>query len=416
MIKQLFILSILLGSVFFCHPLGTPPQKADVTIVGCIRFSNGIGRNSIAALDYLQDSLKMNFINTRPSYSQFNDVPLHVLKLVEKKDHTPANVAILYEALKLPTNTHYTKVPQSKIRLAYSMVESTQIPREWTMIINSHFDAVVVPDVCLIEVYKNSGVTKPIFVVPHPVYMDEFQALRVKTKQNPEFTFGSVAAPSINKNCELLIYAFAKEFKNSPHVKLVIHTTASAKNKAALKLKKRVSRLNAHNIIIDTGSLPWITYIKLMQSFDCYVLVSKGEGFSITPREALAAGIPCIISNNTAHKTICQSGFVYGVPSNILDRHSGEGYGEQCGYSFNCTMADVQKGLREVYENYQLYLEKAAQGREWVKQYHGKNLKPLYLNLFKPQKVILGNENKVTAEYLMTTDKNLHRKYLSLHE
>ena len=156
-------------------------QSCDLTVVGCTRFSNGIGRNAVAALDYLQDTLKINFIDTRPEFSSFEDLPPRVVSLLQKNDPAASgNVAILYEALKLPDGAKYIKVPNSKIKLAYSMVESTKIPNEWPSIINDHFDAVVVPDNCLVDIYKKCGVKKPIFVVAHPIYIDEFLSLPLK--------------------------------------------------------------------------------------------------------------------------------------------------------------------------------------------------------------------------------------------
>ena len=43
------------------------------------------------------------------------------------------------------------------------------------------------------------------------------------------------------------------------------------------------------------------------------------EGFSITPREALAMKKPCILSNNTAHKKMCAKKYAYGVKSEIKE-------------------------------------------------------------------------------------------------
>ena len=69
-----------------------------------------------------------------------------------------------------------------------------------------------------------------------------------------------------------------------------------------------------------------------------------------------------------------------------MQKNINNGYGEPMGFNFNCRIKDVQIALKEVYSNYQTYLAKAHQGREWVKQYCGINLKPKYLNLFKPKK------------------------------
>ena len=163
-----------------------------------------------------------------------------------------------------------------------------------------------------------------------------------------------------------------------------------------------------HETLTDKG------FKELFKTFDCYVLISKGEGFSISPREALALGKPCIISNNTAHKTICNTGHVYAVPSELIEPAIDPGVGA-CGNRFNCSIKDVRKALREVYTNYQEYVEKALGGREWVKDYLWENLKLRFLNLIKPKKVVLGNHNEITDDYLMTDSKKLYAKYSQLH-
>ncbi len=406
------VLVFLLGT-FGClsHQRKDREERVDVTIVGYVLFANGLGRTTIAALDYLQDEVKVNFKNTRPEITSFQDVPEKVRKLVLKNNHAPSNVAIIHDNLILPHAQHYKKMPESKIKLAYSMIETTAIPDEWASIINNYFDGVVVPDPFLIEVYKNSGVKKPIFSIPLPVYMDEFLAEPLKKKPNDVFVFGVSCAFSNNKNCELLMEAFAREFGNSLKVRLSLH---SPWNNYADKIHNKLKELKVSNIEISCESLPWHEYVRYMKGLDCYVLISKGEGFSFTPREALALGIPCILSNNTAHKTICNTGYVYGVKADIVEKHPGEFFGVSCGYNFNCRVEDVQRALREVYSNYEKYLAKAHEGREWVKQYHGNNLKKRYRNLFKPIKVLLGNENLVTENFLMTTSESLYHKYLSL--
>ena len=75
---------------------------------------------------------------------------------------------------------------------------------------------------------------------------------------------------------------------------------------------------------------------------------------------------------------------------------------------------DVRKALRDVYENYQKHLTKAALGRVWVKQYCVESLKPKYLNLVRPKLVILGPDNKITDQHLMTNSKTLFNKYQQL--
>lgn len=117
-----------------------------------------------------------------------------------------------------------------------------------------------------------------------------------------------------------------------------------------------------------------------MKSLDCYVLLSKGEGFSIAPREALALGIPCIITNNTAHKTICNTGFVCNVKCNKKINAYYPWFGN-VGYQFDCSVDQVCRCLKLMYQNYSNYKVKALKARDWVKSYSYKNLRAKFLEI-----------------------------------
>ena len=132
----------------------------------------------------------------------------------------------------------------------------------------------------------------------------------------------------------------------------------------------------------------------------------------MSPREALALGIPCILSNNTAHEVLCQTPYVNSVMSNKVEPADYRlVFGQYYGYQFNSSITDVEKSLEEIYNNYDYYLQNGKDARQWVQQYDYRNLKNKYLNLIKPNKVILGKENLITDEYIMTDCKKLYQKY-----
>ena len=151
-----------------------------------------------------------------------------------------------------------------------------------------------------------------------------------------------------------------------------------------------------------------------MASFDCFVSFSMGEGFSLIPREFLAMGIPCVLSNNTAHETICNTGLVKSVLSNILVKAEYFHLSDDCGYHFDTRLDDAVLALKDIYNNYHIYLNKAFEAREWAKTYSINNLKNKYLNLIKPKKLLYGVDNVITDDYLMTNSLILYKKYLSL--
>lgn len=218
------------------------------------------------------------------------------------------------------------------------------------------------------------------------------------------------------KNHALLIRAFAQAFGNRDDVILRINGGGKwGKDALYAKLQDLIKKLGVQNIHLTHDALSWKDYVALMSSMDCYVNISRGEGFSISPREALALGIPAIVTDNTAQKTICSSNFVKVVPSPIsIPFYCSEAM-QQVGYQFNCTQEEVQKALKDVYQNYPIFLGLAHKGRKWVQQYRWANLQKKYLNLVKPKTILFGNRNEVTDDYLMTSSRELYEKYLELH-
>lgn len=400
---KLFMLSSLMLSLY---------ARYDVTVVGPMLYADGLGRASIAFIDLFKDELKMNFVPTKAV--NFKDVPYAVQMIARNLDRTPGKVSLFLDVLWHVSETPSDKVPESDIKIAFSMIESTAIPIQWVKILNQKFDAVAVPDKFLCDVYRKSGVKIPIFVLPCGIYLDEFLEKPIKEKVNFPFTFGmSAGFNSTSKNHELLIEAFAKEFGNKPGVNLKVHGRCGNEEIQKHVLNK-VKSLNCRNIEFINKNFTRDEYAKFMSSLDCYVLLSKGEGFSITPREALAMGIPCIITNNSAHRTICETGFVKVVEAPISALAHYIHFRSYCGYNYTCTKEDACKALKEVYENYTEYLEKAHAGREWVKQYSYKSLKEQYLNLVKPKKVVFDTYNSIEEDCIITNSEKLYKKYLSI--
>ncbi len=389
----------------------------DVSLIGNVKFADGLGRIPIGLSSALHQDLSINLI-AYPWDIDFTDVSQNVVDALNNPNKTPGNVSLLLFPLWWANYKAKELIPEkSHIKIAYSMVETTKIPSRAVFMLNNSFDAVAVPDEFYQNVYQESGVTIPIFVLPHGIFLEEFLDEPLKEYSTSEqFVFGLSATFCDRKNQNLLIEAFHEEFDYNDNVSLILHGRGG--DQEYLKnLEEKVEKLNIKNITVVKSKLRDQEYKQLLKSLDCYVLISKGEGFSVTPREALALGIPTIITNNTAHKTICKTGHVCSIPSDIQQRSNFNelGLGE-FGNDFNCTVEDVQKALREVYSNHKEYVEKAQQGRKWVKQYLWENLKKKFHNLIKPNKVILGSEDHITDESLTTKSEKLYNKYCQLLE
>ena len=382
------------------------PGEYDLTVVSSIDFNGSVRRHGIGLIDCLKNKVSMNFILTREC--DLNGVNDDVQKVVLCTDKTPGNVAILEDPL-----WYADAMPDSPIKIAFSVFESTKIPQKWVKTLNTKFDAVIVADPFFKSVYRNCGVKIPIFHIPLGIFIDEFLEKPIKKAPSKPFVFGTCARFFGRKNHELLLKAFVQEFGNNKNVTLKMNGGGvRGVEKIFTLLKQIIATSKISNVHVTNDALAWPDYVDYMSGIDCYINISQGEGFSITPREALAVGIPCIVTNNTAQKTICESGYVRTVPSNILIPIKKDG--ESIGNRFDCSLKDVRAALRDVYKNYNVYLEKAREGRAWVQQYRWINLQKKYMNLVMPNELILGDKNQITDDYLMTNSKKLYDKYQEL--
>jgi len=395
-----YIFLLLFNSFIIC--------QSDVNIMGNIYFRDGLGRLTSTLISTIKNDLNVSHIRKKDVIINFADIAPEIKKIIENNVTPSPYITILYDSPWSIYGETYKEMPDSKIKIAYSMLEASAIPQKWVEVFNNNFDAVVVPDDFLVEVYQSSGVKIPIFVLPCILLLGEFLKKPVKKTHNKPFTFGISAAYGIEKNHHIVIEAFAKEFGNNPNFKLVVHGRWG--NRA--HLDKMVQDLKLNNVTVVEKIFAQQEYINFLSSLDCYVLLSRGEGFSITPREALALGIPCILTNHTAHKTICKTNLIRPVKAEIKMPIYYSLFDSNCGYQLSCTVEDAQVALKEVYDNYSYYLKKAIKAREWVKQYLPVNLKQKYLNLISPKNIVFGNSNLITNNGLTTNSKSLYEKYL----
>lgn len=414
MIKRLPIsLRVVLFAIVSCAIIPVFPTP-DLTIVGFFEAEGGIGKVPLTILEVLGDGISTNFVCTMPQPNMGKEITPKAMACINNPDHEAGKVAMLTELIWCKGRRPANRMPKdSIIKLAYSMLETTQIPSTWVKILNEEFDAVVVPDIYVSTMYQESGVLIPIFVLPLPMILDSYYA-RTPHAEIPSKPF-IFADTSANKNPIPLIKAFAKAFKNNPDVMLFLRAGRLDRTPINAAIKK----YKLKTVIVEEGKIPLSQFIDRLLACDCFINLSRGEGFSYIPRECLALGLPVITTNNTASGTLCESGFVRAVPSNIKVPGSMNYvnlFGERCGKQFDCDVNDVISALKDVYDHYPEYIEKAKQGREWVRQYDCKNpkLRARYQALIKPRQIILGTENMVTEEALITNSEKLYQKYLQV--
>lgn len=235
-------------------------------------MADGIGRQTAELAKALSEKYR---VQIKGKILSNNDLPSKIKKLCKKKYKKQGKIVILEDCLWFPGDEigrHFkTARNDEEIRFAYSMLESTRIPYEWVLYLNLYFDAVIVPDPFLIDAYKNSGVTLPIFHIPLAVNIDNFlqRPIKEKKKNNP-IVFANLSSSHNRKNQVALVQSFAKALGNNPKAMLAINCRGGFEE-TKNNIKKAIKESGCSNIHFSSFELKGDAYLNFFQNIDCYV-------------------------------------------------------------------------------------------------------------------------------------------------
>lgn len=85
--------------------------------------------------------------------------------------------------------------------------------------------------------------------------------------------------------------------------------------------------------------------IKVISTGDAYISVSSGEGWDQPLVEAMAAGVPCIATHNTAHRMYCTIESSWLIPCNTETAHDGKWFTGDRGRWYPCVTGDIVTAL-----------------------------------------------------------------------
>jgi glycosyltransferase involved in cell wall biosynthesis len=188
-------------------------------------------------------------------------------------------------------------------RIFMTMMETRRLHEDFVERCNAA-DEIVVPSAWCKRVFEESGVKRPVSLVPIGVdcsaYRPGLEPFRFIPDRRP-FTFLSVFQWSMRKGYDVLIRAFCEEFTKSDDVALVISSKlfGESDDSKSRIIKDEIRRLSAfapeRAPIIYYGDTPPDSVMpRLYASADCLVLVSRGEGFGLPFVEAGACEVPVI--------------------------------------------------------------------------------------------------------------------------
>jgi glycosyltransferase involved in cell wall biosynthesis len=182
-------------------------------------------------------------------------------------------------------------------KIGYTPWESTALPEFWLEHMEQ-CDEIWTTSPWVAKVYRDNGVTKPLYVYEHGV--DKVWTPRARHRRN-KLRFLHVGEPAPRKAAQLVLDVFREAFGDSDDVELTI----KAHNTNTTRVRDRMGSIictpdQLKNVNVITKEYSREEMVSLYQGHHVLVYPSWGEGFGFIPAQALATGMPTICTSSWA--------------------------------------------------------------------------------------------------------------------
>lgn len=196
------------------------------------------------------------------------------------------------------------------------------IPQEWVSPMRDLVDEIWVPTNWVRQCYIDSGVpAEKVLVVPNgvdlSVYTPHGPQLELPTTKTFKFLF--VGGTIHRKGIDVVLSAFVQAFSESDDVALVIKGQSGG-TYAGSDLDRhleaiRAERPDAPEIVYFADALSEPEMAALYRSCDALVMPYRGEGYGLPIAEAMASGLPVIVTAGGAADDFVRPEFARMVPA-----------------------------------------------------------------------------------------------------
>lgn len=251
---------------------------------------------------------------------------------------SPRNRGIANLVLWMSVPTHATGWWDGQIPCIFTMWEATRLPEAFVDTLHM-FDTVVVPshhNVELFSQFHDNVKFVPLGVDPAIWHYEK----RPEVKGFFRFMVGGSGA---RKGADLAVDAFCKlwgkdgSWGDGP-VPLLIHKNPKGESYygAGGRIQQYQGKFTAEEERL------------LYQQTHCYLQPSRGEGFGLQPLQALAMGIPTILTDAHGHESFAH----HGIGISATPKQSGYFIFGDAGDWWEPDFDELVEAMRDVYENY----------------------------------------------------------------
>jgi len=178
--------------------------------------------------------------------------------------------------------------------LSYDYARFVPADRWLASRLNAHFDLLLVPSTFSRAAAIRSGVRIPIEVCPYGVDAREFHPPRDDRDPDRPFTFLALGGATERKGTDVVVAAFAREFRGHPAVRL--HIKAFSYDHLLPWLHRVLARAGAarEQIVLEHGDAASVG--AHFRQADAGLFPFRGEGFGLPILECLASGTPALVT------------------------------------------------------------------------------------------------------------------------
>jgi len=237
--------------------------------------------------------------------------------------------------------------PKPKYQVLYTDWEGSRIPDFYRKSV-SIADLIVVPSEFARSAFWSGGINREVVVVPHGIDPTLFPI------QNPsgKFTFLCIAADDWRKGLDILVDAFTSEFRP---------------DEANLRVRTSADLDKYRNVIVDRSKVPF-SQMGSMYNAHAFVLPTRGEGFCMPALEALASGLPVIITEYGGHiEFLCNDYFPVEIETFINRPDQGIPDYDIIEYA-EPSVTSLREQMRYVYDNWDSARRRTLRGTHRVRR------------------------------------------------
>lgn len=201
----------------------------------------------------------------------------------------------------------------------------TGMPRRWLDLFQNHVDEVWVPSRFVWQCYVENGVpAEKVHIIPLGVCPDTFhpglEPLPLSTRKSFRFLF--VGGTLWRKGIDVLLNAYTRAFDRGDDVCLVIKDVGAHSYYRAHNARERIVRLRddpaAPEIVYLAEDMPEPDIARLYSACNCLAHPYRGEGFALPVAEAMACGLPVIVTRGGPSDDYCTDETAYRIPADLV--------------------------------------------------------------------------------------------------